>query len=1051
MLNRHENRLAAVAAIVAVVSTPAAVCLAQASFLEDFESIGTVASGEHGPSGLIADGWIFRNQSDPESSGDWHRSVAAYQGTWGLSIDWSVGWWDGAQAEESSWAVPPQISDQVAGDMVRFFYFNTQAPPLVPAGRLEVRYSPSGGTGTGSGPDDVGDFTVLLSDIPAFDDQWTEHMVELPGSGRIALRFHIPPVASQQEFWAFFDIDNLSVGPPGPPCNQPPVPGPGETVTWTAAVGPHEVCENLTVPADSTVLVEAGAVVNVQATTTITLWGTMIFQGTAAAPVVLTAETGYPPMIENHGALEMNYVELGGGQVRLWGGDLLMSNCTYVAPGLIFGDGKYVQIDGCLFNDSPLYAGADTMVVRNSDFENTYVAVNGMLLFLDGVTVDNSPVDGISITGTVQALFLDNVSVTNSAGAGLKLVAGNFLIDGSVGLQGNLYPVQMGGCGILPGSVVPAAGNVNNHILVESAGAAASSMVWTDAGVPYVIEDVSYIGGTLRIDPGVNIKLGPNTTFWGELGFVDARGLPGAPVVFERLDPAQSWQGLQYFHRFENCIIDGGQIGARFHSSTYAGFIDNCVIQNCDFGTQNDVVVRKTRLLNNTTASWGDNWPNALNGATGANSFEGNGVAVDSTGLLIDARNNWWGDPSGPTAPDNPGGAGDTILGAGVAYEPFLTAPPDFADNPPIVKLNRNSSLLEPGSKVIVSWDSQDGGAVVAHRLDFDHPLEGVSVVAELPGSQHAFEWTVPDIGFAVNGKAPVLRVTAIDSAGQEGWDEQFYLIPTGDVQGTLTITTDLAGPFVAGEAIGQLCWTAEGTNPLGYVVSAALYFDGDDNTIGLGGVTSYLDCLSGTLRAPQVSTDTARISLRIEESLNNVKYFFSDYFAVRPDSRLGDSAPAVQLLTPTDGEEFPGGSVVPITWTASDDEGLRSFDVQASYDGGHTWHFIATDLPGTATAFNWPLPSSSDIADVRVRVMARDLRFQTASDGAANSFAITSGDRALGDIDGDGDVDLNDWALFAECMTGPGSGLAAGCETADLDSDGDADLADFGSLQEAF
>ena len=148
-------------------------------------------------------------------------------------------------------------------------------------------------------------------------------------------------------------------------------------------------------------------------------------------------------------------------------------------------------------------------------------------------------------------------------------------------------------------------------------------------------------------------------------------------------------------------------------------------------------------------------------------------------------------------------------------------------------------------------------------------------------------------------------------------------------------------------------------------------------------------------------------------------------------------------MLTPTTGQSFAGGSVVPVTWSASDDEALRSFDVQVSYDGGRGWHYVARDLPPKTTSFNWRTPPSAGVADVRVRVIVRDLRFQNSSDGTNVVFSITPGDgEVVGDLDGDGDVDAADLAILLGNW-----GPCGDCEDCPADLDGDctvgaADLA---------
>jgi len=55
-------------------------------------------------------------------------------------------------------------------------------------------------------------------------------------------------------------------------------------------------------------------------------------------------------------------------------------------------------------------------------------------------------------------------------------------------------------------------------------------------------------------------------------------------------------------------------------------------------------------------------------------------------------------------------------------------------------------------------------------------------------------------------------------------------------------------------------------------------------------------------------------------------------------------------------------------------------------------------------------------------------------------------------DLDADGNVDLDDYALWAACLNGPGNTPAPGCLLdADFDTDTDVDLADFALFQAAF
>ena len=59
------------------------------------------------------------------------------------------------------------------------------------------------------------------------------------------------------------------------------------------------------------------------------------------------------------------------------------------------------------------------------------------------------------------------------------------------------------------------------------------------------------------------------------------------------------------------------------------------------------------------------------------NQFLPPGLAAATSGGMFDARENWWGDSTGPYSPTfNPNGQG-TEVGNGVEFVPWLTAPPD--------------------------------------------------------------------------------------------------------------------------------------------------------------------------------------------------------------------------------------------------------------------------------------------------------------------------------------------------------------------------------------
>src|SRR5262249_53131189 len=92
---------------------------------------------------------------------------------------------------------------------------------------------------------------------------------------------------------SFFVMALFIASPVQAVCNQPPVPGPAQTVTWSTANSPFQLCSDLTIPATGTVIVEPGVTVALQAHT-ITVDGTFNVQGSSTGHVAFSDTTVFP-------------------------------------------------------------------------------------------------------------------------------------------------------------------------------------------------------------------------------------------------------------------------------------------------------------------------------------------------------------------------------------------------------------------------------------------------------------------------------------------------------------------------------------------------------------------------------------------------------------------------------------------------------------------------------------------------------------------------------------------------------------------------------------
>jgi hypothetical protein len=797
-----------------------------------------------------------------------------------------------------------------------------------------------------------------------------------------------------------------------PPCNPPPSPGPGQSVVWTRAGSPYWICIDLLIPAGASVTVEPGVTVNVDEGKSLVIDGQVTAHGTPALPITWNGgiSTVHPPVSVPNGTLDLAFGVVTGRILGGAGTSLLVADTTFSGQGtlgtvemitLAGGLHAYVQVDRSTFGPGGISVTDGTLVVRDSTLDGGSIGVSRGALWTSNVELDGGII-GWTREWPGQPALIDTVSIRNNPSfPALLLEGGNYFLGPDNILEKNLYPVEIKG-GLLPGTGLPLTGNTNNYVRsVLDSQTPRGKLVWGDLALPYVVEGTALNGtaSSLRIAPGTVVRFKPGAQ-WSFLSGqrLIAEGLPNAPITFEAFTPGQRWTGISFnsnstMPRLEDCVVRGSQAGIVASDSPNV-WLQDCLIEDNGTGASASVFgwlrVRKTRFFNNGVGIFTDGYPVShgtvdLYGGTNPNWFQGNGLALQITnsGSTIPAQLNYWGHPTGPRHPQNPGGQGDPISTGGSTVDifPFRASPPDVKDHPPVVRMKDPYFLQRTGEKLILEWNASDDGGIVAQKVLFtphgNNP--DFSAIATLPPTQRRYEFTIPVIPPSSNLTSPFVRILAVDTAGQEGFDEVSFGVPyTEDWTGTLTITSDFSGGLRSGERV-DVCWT-QGNGASG-TIDATLFLDGDDASIPLGGAHTGVSCLSGGLSVPYVSTDSARVGLRLNGGAGGrSEWFFSAPFSIRPDPRVGDLAPEIEVISPKPGSSYPGGAVLPIQWSATDDQGVRSISIQASYDGGRTWSFIARDLPGGTTSYSWRLPTSTGIPQVRLRVIAADLRFQNSS-----------------------------------------------------------------------
>ena len=129
--------------------------------------------------------------------------------------------------------------------------------------------------------------------------------------------------------------------------------------------------------------------------------------------------------------------------------------------------------------------------------------------------------------------------------------------------------------------------------------------------------------------------------------------------------------------------VPGSRSGITIDNNVQSTLVDSNEISNCSVaavnltGNNNNTTIRNNKLLNNNSGSGinlqGGSSTGVVISKNSIQTFGLNGLTNSSSGSMIDATLNYWGDSSGPfDSTNNPAGLGSTVTNLGTSYSEWL-------------------------------------------------------------------------------------------------------------------------------------------------------------------------------------------------------------------------------------------------------------------------------------------------------------------------------------------------------------------------------------------
>jgi hypothetical protein len=371
---------------------------------------------------------------------------------------------------------------------------------------------------------------------------------------------------------------------------------------------------------------------------------------------------------------------------------------------------------------------------------------------------------------------------------------------------------------------------------------------WTKDNLPYTIVDDLFVnaGRTLTIEAGITVQFQDTDDALVVDGTLVAQGTAAAPIRFtsdEAQKAAGQWEGIIFRDGtvdastvLDNCLIEYGGANAEGSVQFFAASprIANTTVANSAsdgiYAISSSPALSQIRVLRNRRD--GIRTVNRANPVISNSVIAGNtgfGVQNLDTSVVISARGNFWGDPSGPLdtlntdgrGQTNPNGKGDKVSEY-VDWATFLQNDPVGTANTPDIDLP--NTVLSFGAVAVGA--SQDSTLIVRNIGPAALTVSAIAI------SNSRFSVVSPNLPFSVANN------------GQQVVTIRFAPSDTGTQNGTLTIANnDPDEAIVTATLTGSGMISGVSTNCVPPAPGLVAWWPAEANAIDLAGTNH------GTLR----------------------------------------------------------------------------------------------------------------------------------------------------------------------------------------------------------